>query len=1328
MLTNKHTMSYRGTPGADQMRGGQFQQGHRPQNSVDLAKQYEVDMHQITRCVFLETDPQGYKIETYLSHVRIIEDSKSPSSRPPPNSPQSNKKDRFLILSIKASGRMRLHKAKESSSGIIQIGRSWDFDELSSLELDDESPTGFICTMGKAYYWEVHTPKERRVWCTTLLEHFIKYTDGKTPTLINCSVEYFHLEVLYDSFKNDTRGNATKNLQPRSPKVSTHNNPSNTVSSPTRGTSKSFANLQRSPIKQSSPDTVTSLKKNLASPPLSSTPYNGNGMNSAVSSTAVALSGTAAATNIANKTDKEQAKLLMQKQKEEELLKRKKEQEAALKAANLEARRKQEIEKRRQQELERRKQEELERRRQEELERRRQEQEELEGRGKEQEELERQIHQQEKVAKQRELEKLRLGQERSLSTEQFRPPRAAELVKRGPPSSALSEAPSQMSFEYGDESKFQIDNRSLESDMNEGVDSYIDNYASDGGEAETAPLNLILPKPRSRANAVPPTLKASIITKKVDKSDSSLSLKATGNSGNQLATPTDELKKIENKLDVSNPNRSRAFSRVSEIEPDSNDLLEILEELGYDPILDDSASIQKKLLKELDRLQYDKIQTLTQVTRVTSALKQSINLAFQNCDHIDPILSLFGVELSVFKDDVDFIEDQGQGLQVEATNENLLINELNDIVHSVEISDLKLQKLLTSKITLGNQNTELESILNELYSALLKMNDNDSNGETSGAYQLSKMNALQEKKKIFESAKNEFIRNCKESCRKLFESVSLSLSSKLEQINSDTFESKFLKTIFLDKLATLLTINGLVSFIRSVSTKDYDEILNMFVKAFKPFFENISNILLRNLNQQVSLVNISQFSFNSEPSTLITEKYMGSRNKKDLGKRSIFGNDDDKNKSKSQDEIIISSINQYCSQILNVISIQQEFIKSFFGLSSSTSYLFQNLVKTPIEKRCEEFITIPNFLNTPIESDRSVSDDIFEIMKQLFDFTFSLSLKAFIAVAKSNILETPAILCLLKTYSNSLAPTNHEYCYSNFTRLETKVNSAWTKEVDQQTQEIILTPLHCTVMNYVKAYPIFFNKIQSIVDSLNLVNITTFGADGKIYGNYYMIWDVIKSALNKGIERLKIEIPVNEFANNGNDIDGNVLIQKHLTLLINYKWLFEEVRNLQEYPKDLSKSIDDLRDQELRAFVSSFARNHHIGNVIRLVEDLDNLVSNNRNPGNFGTYSVENIKSMMVFFKGDSFKQEIANIAHELMSILKGRCHNIEDPSKENKYSIAIGEHIEKEIYNNSLYTMCQLFISTFTKLSSIVDKYYDNFDIPVDKYIINFNFKKHYI
>ena len=1380
--------NYNGNPAAGYNQGRQttpqneFRAGHRVISSVDLARQFDIDMRKIQMDLFYNRD-----VEEYISHVPIVEDSKSPSQRPPPNSAPSNKKERYLILAKKASGRMMLHKAKVSSSGVFQIGRSWDFDELKLIKVDELIQTGFTFYLGKLYFWEVHTPKERRVWCRTVLEHYIRYNNGRLPELQNCSVDYFHLEDLYSAYNgNDLNKSTIKNVSNTmnakpslSPNKNRDLNKQSHLISPSRESSRT--GTPRSPTKSNSSE-VSSLKKSLASPPvgaspLGSAPFGSLGTKVA---TAAALAGVAA-TNTTNDRSSD-AKMKQKQIEEDELQKKQKEKEA---------RRKLELEKRKQLELERRKQEELERRKAE-LEEEEKKQHELERIKLEEEERQKQMIlaqqrqaeeeaqrkqlekekeaaalEQEKLAIQRQQQQLKQQQnEQRRKQEQLnfvaKPPAISQLAQRGPPSLALSEAPSQMSFEYGDEERYRNNNQSFESAISNDLDTYLDEYMGNGEEEhETAPLNLMVPKIRARSESSQDTEKGDAqqtpqppkITTTLKELGLNADQEPFGEGSteknhdyverelNMLLTPTNHLLSIEDTLDstVSESGReharSRAFSRVHDDNIDNNNILEILEEIGYDPVTDDSTTLELKLLKELDKLQYEKIQTVTQVTSVTSALKDSVSTAFQNCDRIDPILSLFGVELSTFKDDVDFIENQGQGLQVEATNEKLLMNELNEIVHSVEISDLKLQKLLSPKIMLGDQNSEIENILHELYTALKKINDaNEGNTTNSNfeEYQISKMKALQEKKEIFEGAKNKFIRNFTTFAPKLFESVSLSLSSKLEHITDENFESKFMKTVFLDKSSYLLTLSGLIAFVKNVDEVAYNGLMNSFIISFKPFFENLITVMMQNLNQQVSSLNVAQFHLVNYPSQFIDEVYMELRGNSDFGakKSDLFSKHaatDGSDSLKDKDISLMQLVKTYLSHLTNVISIEQELVRNLFSMSSSLEMQFQNLVRTPLSKRCEQFYNNDNYLSKTIESDREIADNIYEFMRNIFDQGFSATLKMLISISRSNILTTPAISCLLKTFSSSLAPTSQEYLYGNFSKVDAKIGSLWNKMLDQEAQNIGNTKLQCAITCYTKAYSVFYMRIQRIIDSLKLVNVTAFGADEKNYGNYYMLFGILKSTLTRGSENMKIEIAVSENNSESGDIDGNVSTQKHLVLLMNYKWLYEESRHLPEFPKDLSRSIDDLRDRELRLFSASFGRQYTIGNIMRLVEDLDDLLSNDGSPANFATYSVENIKSMMLPFKGDSFKQEISLLASDLKSMLQGRCYDTSGSDIENSFSRSIGERIEKELYNNCMYALCQLYITTFTKLSTIVDKYYTNFEVPVDKYIINFNFKKHY-
>ncbi len=126
----------------------------------------------------------------------------NPSSRPPPNSPVSNKrKDIYFVNHQEEWCCIRL-----KFPPLFQIGRTWDFDELKSIR------------------WMI---KFKLVWFSSWVNYIIgkcirqgKKESGQgqwlnniwsiigyTPELINCSISYFHLEDLYESLQNDGKSN-----------------------------------------------------------------------------------------------------------------------------------------------------------------------------------------------------------------------------------------------------------------------------------------------------------------------------------------------------------------------------------------------------------------------------------------------------------------------------------------------------------------------------------------------------------------------------------------------------------------------------------------------------------------------------------------------------------------------------------------------------------------------------------------------------------------------------------------------------------------------------------------------------------------------------------------------------------------------------------------------------------------------------------------------------------------------------------------------------------------------------------------------------------------
>ncbi|RDW88973.1 hypothetical protein BP6252_01005 [Coleophoma cylindrospora] len=168
-------------------------------NGLSRAERFEDEKRRIMDSCFGKKDEDGSLLESYITHIRIIEDAAYPSGPPPPDSNPAQKKPRLIIVAVRKSGRVRMHKARENGNGTFSIGKTWMLDDLSAVEsFSGSTPsnaeqeqrkqwaggTGFIVTLGKPYYWQANTQKEKQFFVASLVKIFTKYTGGKTPTLL----------------------------------------------------------------------------------------------------------------------------------------------------------------------------------------------------------------------------------------------------------------------------------------------------------------------------------------------------------------------------------------------------------------------------------------------------------------------------------------------------------------------------------------------------------------------------------------------------------------------------------------------------------------------------------------------------------------------------------------------------------------------------------------------------------------------------------------------------------------------------------------------------------------------------------------------------------------------------------------------------------------------------------------------------------------------------------------------------------------------------------------------------------------------------------------
>lgn len=123
-------------------------------------------------------------LESYITHCRVIEDGAYPADPPPLDSPAENKKMRVVLVAVRKSGRVRMHKARENANGSFSIGKTWNLDDLQEIRnFTAPHDKGFTVSIIKPYYWQANSSKEKVFFITSMVKIYKKYTGGKIPRL-----------------------------------------------------------------------------------------------------------------------------------------------------------------------------------------------------------------------------------------------------------------------------------------------------------------------------------------------------------------------------------------------------------------------------------------------------------------------------------------------------------------------------------------------------------------------------------------------------------------------------------------------------------------------------------------------------------------------------------------------------------------------------------------------------------------------------------------------------------------------------------------------------------------------------------------------------------------------------------------------------------------------------------------------------------------------------------------------------------------------------------------------------------------------------------------
>ncbi|KAI4161766.1 MAG: hypothetical protein LQ342_004598 [Letrouitia transgressa] len=1277
-----------------------------PTVSMSRAERFEDEKRRIMESCFSKKDPDGSISESYITHIRVVEDAAYPSNPPPPQSPESNKKPRIIIVAVRKTGRVRMHKARENASGTFSIGKTWNLDDLSAIqsytnavpvtpeereEKQRAAGIGFVVTITKPYYWQAATAKEKEFFIFSLIKIYKKYTGGKLPDLLGFDpqeLEAFagaagphpvtadsdermpyipgsfpstsqpHLKTKRSEspalrnqalFQQEQNGHAmngapdTDTLQNGPYRVLHSARPSNEQSRQNQNANAGprhdmFIQQQsRAPSSESIP---RSLK---AGGPPSSRPSQESLMDRGRPPLGEVKQTSAVSKALGTQPADDPSESI----------------------TGLDRNRKPSIDQpRRSNDIPR-------------------------------------------TGLMPPALKSTVSND-SRYSEDSRPSTATKASSsNGAPSFDLvenhdmdaTEAPAPKSIPTPPETpteshrpglgpmiKAKRSNKDIAAKFRNAANAYNSFKPRVGGaadklrEKQTSPtgepdgITSVIPAPslarpqpnqQDSSNSVPDLRSQSsgkeipVVT--VDSPPSKpLKYLDTRPPTQDLSPPPGPVAPATAKQDAPEkaqeeqrrnrkPDHSTKYAKILGIDPDvlagqTFNVDSTLNELGWGEEINERCSydqLQDNSRKELSRAEVGGWLTAIEQNddRIT-ALGSMMDRVVAECEELDCLLTLYGVELSTLGEDVAYIEAQSQGLQVQAANQKLLHSELQILLETISISASDLAFLRESSLTKPQGIQAVESTLTQLYTAMLTIDpkerqspsrrdgasDLQRDRRTSGGFggtELSSMRAVREKKLGYQKETKDFVQRFKQYISIKFREAE---TETLDVLDTRRSNSIAVNPPRLDHRLRerpregLWPYSPLILFARELEPFEWDDMIHMYeTTAKKPYQEEFrghvsawKRITRKPLGDEQDVLFTSQ---EKESESIVGRKLTVKRSKtiRTDGSNRVSSGEKPKDGKVDPYETFAGALNE----MVRVLFVEQNFVVDYFHVTSLDSTDFVDAINStkPAMRTGTDLMEKKLF-----DPDRDIARKVTVAMEEIFSF-WSTDLQNLVDwVVSQSPLQGVGVITALESKALELEETNQEFLIHTLNKAHDRLTGLFSRFIDEQIHAIEETKVKIKkrkgVISFMKTFPNFCVAIESMLPPPPLY--PTGNENLPIRSLIDSAYNRLNKAMFESLQFIATESPSSAAAAAtaapSGDPEDKEALNYHILLIENMNHYVEEV------PTSSSSSIDNpvLLDWKSRAqgsmqehlglYLGSVLR-RPLGKVLDFIESTETLLA-----------------------------------------------------------------------------------------------------------------------
>ncbi|KAI0068299.1 exocyst complex component sec3 subunit [Artomyces pyxidatus] len=604
-------------------------------------------------------------------------------------------------------------------------------------------------------------------------------------------------------------------------------------------------------------------------------------------------------------------------------------------------------------------------------------------------------------------------------------------------------------------------------------------------------------------------------------------------------------------------------------EESTQDILANVEEMleGYEWASDDIIGrnrtkgavdqIEARLLDELLALEKANIHSFIESDDRVGLVLKYLDEAILELDNMDSLVSSYKIHLNAVNDDISFIQSQNRGLQVQTQNQRALLNELENLLQTVQVDRDALVTLTQESLEKSQSIQRLEEASTELYKALLAGRDRD-------------MAATMERLDEYRTHNSQF-------CKRLYDYLSIMFTAQASLLLDDSSgltkpNGRGRVTIKNhQEMETYLgRYSGLILYLKEMDETAYGKLCAAYFSASSELHNKQISALFTTYSTVVKKVpeeDLDQTGFAMSPTTTTSRAAGGLRRAGTIVRSPLEGKRE-KDRHLDGDMAASEAFGHILEQVSPQIYREEEFIADFLQINEAALTF-------------ADYMGLENYFRRQATRSSGLSQQTTKLVRGAMDLIFGFlpaELKSWLDSALSkDTIQIIGITACLERFLADADERGNAFLLNFLDKQHTRLKALFDRHVTSQIKAVEETKLTSKkrngVAHFIKYFPVYVGRVEN-----QLIGADTLEIRQSVDVAYEKIVQTMFDSLK-------------QMAKLDGEGEDKGQLNYHVILIENMHYFVAEIRQQEIGSVNVfSKRAESVYDENLNAYVKIVLR------------------------------------------------------------------------------------------------------------------------------------------